>query len=193
MSGNVTEKAGDLKVEVPDPQTYIKGLAGLLFSRSPQITATPVIPNYGERLGHEAVCNVFLAQGRREWRFASTMAMLSGISFIRLVPSPSDWGPTSIRPIATRGADVIVDRGATTLTLTWSPVTTVFDVGGAGPPTTISHYEVYASDTPMSRSDLDGMTPVDTPLAPTTDVPLPSENEYYSVLAVDTRGNKSPL
>ncbi len=74
--------------------------------------------------------------------------------------------------------------------LMWDPVSTTVD----GRPTEIKHYQVYASDVPFSREDVrDGllapMAIVDGSIFEFTPA---SQNRYYSVLAVDTRGNVSP-
>jgi len=76
--------------------------------------------------------------------------------------------------------------------LAWSAVAADFD----DQPTSISHYELYASDQPFGRAEiqqgtvelLDGSIP-----GTTLDLLPQSQNRYYSVLAVDARGNRSPF
>jgi hypothetical protein len=90
----------------------------------------------------------------------------------------------------------------TRLMLSWSPVTTVFDVSGGGGPAAIDHYEVYAADTPISREDIcdpldgtcTGLTPIQTVVGTSFEInPPAAQDRYYSVLAVDTKGNQSPF
>jgi hypothetical protein len=78
------------------------------------------------------------------------------------------------------------------LVLTWSAAQQDLD----GRPAQLSHYAVYGSDQPFSREEIrDGqLAPIVTVPAPDTSFELtpPSQNRYYSVLAVDIRGNVSP-
>ncbi len=78
-----------------------------------------------------------------------------------------------------------------TVLISWPAVTTDFD----DHPLAISHYALYASDVPFSRADIrDGMPPL---LSSITGVSVmlsgQTQNRYYSVLAVDARGNLSPF
>jgi hypothetical protein len=86
-----------------------------------------------------------------------------------------------------------VGRSDTMVNLSWPAVSTVFNPGGAGEPTTISYYEIFASDQPLSRGALDAEIPAATTTETSADLTLPVDHRYYSVLAVDTRGNKSPF
>jgi hypothetical protein len=98
-------------------------------------------------------------------------------------------------------ADLILEwtPETTTLTLSWSPVGGDFD----GSPAVIDHYEVYASDQPIARADVcDGLDDGCAGLEPVLDdvggasaqiVEPGATNRYYSVLAVDAKGNKSPF
>jgi hypothetical protein len=74
--------------------------------------------------------------------------------------------------------------------LTWVPVTATV----SGVPAEVSHYLLYAADTPFSRGDIrDGLLPSPTMVTGvSTEITPPAQNRYYSVLAVDTRGNVSP-
>jgi len=78
------------------------------------------------------------------------------------------------------------------LLLSWSAVATDFD----GRPLQISHYEIYGSDSPFGRAEIrDGLVPIlfdDIASDSLTLLPAP-QNRYYSVLAVDARGNRSPF
>jgi hypothetical protein len=91
--------------------------------------------------------------------------------------------------------DLMIGRSEITpgaLWLTWSPVTTDFDDN----PVSISHYEVYGADAPFTRADIaSGSVDLIVPVASDSVDPLvPSGPErYYSVLAVDARGNRSPF
>jgi hypothetical protein len=76
------------------------------------------------------------------------------------------------------------------LVLSWSPV--LLDLDGG--PVALSHYAVYSSDQPFGREDIrDGLLPEPTTLSATTlEFTPPAQDRYYSVLAVDIRGNASP-
>jgi hypothetical protein len=78
------------------------------------------------------------------------------------------------------------------LVLAWTPAENDLD----GRPLSLSHYAVYAADQPFTREAIrDGLIlPLLTVPAPGTSVEFtpPAQNRYYSVLAVDTRGNSSP-
>ena len=79
--------------------------------------------------------------------------------------------------------------GGYTLAMTWPAVTTDFD----GLPLSINHYEVYGTDHPFTRADItNGLVPLlASPSSESFNVTAPVANQYYSVLAVDARGNKS--
>jgi hypothetical protein len=79
--------------------------------------------------------------------------------------------------------------GGFTLGLSWPAVTTAFN----GSALVIHHYEVYAADHPFTRADIkNGLVPlVGSPTAASFNVTAPAASQYYSVLAVDARGNKS--
>ncbi len=79
--------------------------------------------------------------------------------------------------------------GGYTLALTWPAVTTDFD----GLPLSIQHYEVYGKSTPFTRADIaNGLVPLlASPASASFGVTAPPSSQYYSVLAVDARGNKS--
>ncbi len=81
--------------------------------------------------------------------------------------------------------------GGASLLLSWSPITLDFDDN----PTQVSHYELYAGDEPFSRADIrDGLvTPIDLAVPGESIIVPAGPNRYYSVLAVDVRGNRSPL
>lgn len=76
------------------------------------------------------------------------------------------------------------------LDLTWSPV--AIDIDGLA--TLVDHYEVYASDQPFTRADIDdgSVTALTTTVVTTLQIDLPAGNAFYSVVAVDNRGNRSP-
>ncbi len=79
--------------------------------------------------------------------------------------------------------------GGFTLGLAWPAVTTDFD----GRPLAIAHYEVYATSHPFSRTDVrNGLVPLlGSPTTASFSLTAPGTSQYYSVLAVDARGNKS--
>jgi len=79
--------------------------------------------------------------------------------------------------------------GGFTLGLSWAAVTTDFN----GAPLPIHHYEVYGVNHPFTRADVrNGLVPLlGSPSTPSFSVTAPAASQYYSVLAVDARGNKS--
>ncbi len=81
------------------------------------------------------------------------------------------------------------------IVLSWPAVTRVFDPAGNGAPVKIDHYEIYARSTPFSRANIrDGAVPLLTSVTATSKEITPAAaTQYYSVLAVDARGNKSPF
>lgn len=84
--------------------------------------------------------------------------------------------------------NLTVARAATpgNIVLSWPPVTTDFD----GQPAPIAGYNVYVSSTPFGRASLPAVFA--TTSAPSIQLTPPGANQYYSVLAVDARGNLSP-
>jgi|GEM_PF-2155312 len=89
--------------------------------------------------------------------------------------------------------NLLVDQSETPgqLLLSWSPVTTDFDQQ----PTQISHYELYASDQPYGRAEIEqgSVELLNGAISGESIEILPElQNRYYSVLAVDVRGNRSP-
>jgi hypothetical protein len=79
--------------------------------------------------------------------------------------------------------------GGFILGLSWPAITTDFD----GKPLAIDHYEVYGKNTPFTRTDIrNGLVPLlGSPATASFSVTAPVANQYYAVLAVDARGNKS--
>ena len=78
--------------------------------------------------------------------------------------------------------------------LSWTEVTTTLD----GDPADVSHYEVWHSPEPFTRTDVrddDDVNELVSIIVQDTwiEFPEPEEDRYYSVLAVDVRGNKSPF
>ena len=77
-----------------------------------------------------------------------------------------------------------------TVGLAWPAVTN--DVTGYA--TLIDHYQVHASDHPLPRASLGSSTLVrDNVRVLTVDLSVPSSRFYFSVIAVDNRGNLSPF
>jgi hypothetical protein len=80
--------------------------------------------------------------------------------------------------------------GSSTVRLSWPAVTT--DVSGAA--TLISHYQVHRMDRPIGRQGLGTTTLfMDNVAGTSVDLPVLSGATYFSVLAVDNRGNLSPF
>jgi hypothetical protein len=91
--------------------------------------------------------------------------------------------------------DLEIEPSATTpgaLVLGWSPVGTDFD----GNPLIVAHYEIWAAAAPFTRAEIEAGMPelVSTGVTSTTVEIFPAgPKRYYSVLAVDARGNRSPF
>jgi hypothetical protein len=81
--------------------------------------------------------------------------------------------------------------GGYTLGFSWPAVTTDFD----NRPLVIDHYEVYAKSVPFSRADIkNNLVPlIASPSSASFGVTAPVASQYYSVIAVDAHGNKSPF
>jgi hypothetical protein len=76
--------------------------------------------------------------------------------------------------------------------LNWPTVTTDFD----GAPITVESYEVYDFDQPFGRGEIESGAvgpPVATVSSTSVELSPGSQSRYYSVLAVDPRGNRSPF
>jgi hypothetical protein len=82
------------------------------------------------------------------------------------------------------------------IVLTWPAVTTGFSpTSTPGIPLVIDHYEIYARATIFTRANIrDGLVPLVTSTAAVTiELTPPAGTQYYSVVAVDARGNRSPF
>lgn len=94
-------------------------------------------------------------------------------------------------PEGVRDLTVTLGPGEGEMTLAWGAVTEDLD----GAPTSIGRYELWSGSTPVSRADIESesATLVDGNITETSiTIPLPAGTEYYSILAVDVRGNRSP-
>jgi len=101
-------------------------------------------------------------------------------------------------------SDLRVDKSSTTpgnVVLSWSAVTDTFDPSGTGKKTIVDHYEIYAKATPFARSEIcdlaeagcSGLSPILSTTSTSVELTPPSSNQFYSVIVVDNRGNKSPF
>ena len=68
-------------------------------------------------------------------------------------------------------------------------------LAGAGGPTIVDRYELYASDAPFTREDIrDGLiAPLDSTTATSYELTPAAQSRYYSVIVIDNRGNASPF
>lgn len=75
--------------------------------------------------------------------------------------------------------------------LEWDPVIATL----AGGPADVARYEIYASDQPFSRLDVEegALAPLAVVEGTSLDLTPGAGDRYYSVLAVDVRGNRSPF
>jgi hypothetical protein len=86
--------------------------------------------------------------------------------------------------------EVTLTNGGTTVRFDWSPVST--DINGGQ--TIIDKYVLYASGSPVSRADVDGLTPLaDNITGSFVEVAENPSHFYYTLIVVDTRGNQSPF
>jgi len=109
---------------------------------------------------------------------------------VRAVDTDANPGAFGSEPPAR--TDLVLSKGAVlgVIRLEWDPVL----LGVTGVPVQLSHYAIYAASAPFSREAVrDGLVPL---LTTTTNASLEltptAPREYYSVLAVDIRGNASP-
>jgi len=107
----------------------------------------------------------------------------------RVVPVDSDELASALgsNPPAGPALEISKDVLDGHAVLAWTPVTTTTD----GAETTIAHYVVYESDQPFGRDSLPA-TPLATVTGTSLDLTASPGARYYSVLAVDVRGNVSP-
>jgi len=122
-------------------------------------------------------------------------ALLAGVPYYYLVRAVDvDGNVGGLGSQLPNGIDTLSVTDGTTpgdVRISWPAVVTDFD----GAPITVNHYELYSRSTPFSRADIrNGTIPL---LASTTaltaTVTPPAANAYYSVIAVDAKGNTSPF
>ncbi len=126
--------------------------------------------------------------------FSDTGALSSPAAYhylVRAVDSDGNVGGLGNQlPGGIAALHVFRGSPSTTVVLSWPAVNSDFDGSG----TTIAGYNVYVSEQPITRSAIGrGTVPVFQYVTGTSlDLPLPPPaNQYYSVLAVDARGNLS--
>ena len=75
--------------------------------------------------------------------------------------------------------------------LSWDPVVTTV----SGDAVSLQHYVIYSSATPFTKQEVwnDAVGVETTTNSTSLQLPYPIEDRYYSVIAVDTRGNLSPF
>ncbi|HEY3176120.1 MAG TPA: C25 family cysteine peptidase [Candidatus Polarisedimenticolia bacterium] len=88
-------------------------------------------------------------------------------------------------------SDLRLSINGANIAMIWSPVTTDIDGG----PTSINHYLLYGGAMPVDRLRIETMTPLISGITGTsTQTPIPSGTMFfYTVIAVDAKGNKSPF
>jgi hypothetical protein len=153
-------------------------------------TTPNFVPSPGNRIGSPTAAT-----------FTDTNALGTGTpSYYYLVHAvDTDGNPGGLGNQLPSGPDpLIVGKSGTTpgnIVLSWPAVTRVFDPADQGIPITIDHYEVYARSTPFTRGNIrDGAVPLlVSPSGPSVEITPGASSQYYSVLAVDARGNKSPF
>ena len=127
--------------------------------------------------------------------FTDTGALLlaGGLEYrVRAVDGESNAGGMGSEP--PEAVDLGIKKSTSVpgnLILHWDPVTTTVD----GKPVVLQHYAVFIADQPFTRADIrDGLiAPTATVASSSFELTPPLQSRYYSVLAVDTRGNTSPF
>jgi hypothetical protein len=147
--------------------------------------------------------NLISAPTQTGTTFTDVNALASGGDYyylVRAVDSQGNGGGLGNQ--LPMGIDVLSMAKSTTtpgnVVFTWPAVTTAFsptDVPGS--PLAIDHYELYARQTPFTRANIrDGLVPLITSTtSPSIELTpaVTATNQYWSVIAVDARGNKSPF
>lgn len=133
--------------------------------------------------------------------FTDAGALTGGANYYYLVRAVDSQGNGSgLGNQLPMGIDTLSEVKSTitpgNIVLSWPAVTTEFSpTTTPGLPLAIDHYEIYARSTVFTRGDIrDNLVPL---VTSTTGVSIeltpPSSTQYYSVLAVDARGNRSPF
>jgi hypothetical protein len=132
--------------------------------------------------------------------FTDVNALSSGANYFYVVHAVDSLGSGGgLGNQLPMGIDALkVQKSATpgNLVLSWPAVTTAFSpTDTPGPALAIDHYEIYARSTKFTRADIQNQA---VPLVnSTTNVSIELTPDpgtlYYSVVAVDARGNKSPF
>jgi hypothetical protein len=162
---------------------YGKPETAVLYEVFRGTTAT-FVPAIGNRIGTPSTP-----------AFTDTGAMASATPYYYLVRAvDADGNVGGLGSQLPTGISALTVTRSTTpgnLVLSWPAVTTDFD----GAPLVIASYQVYTAAAPFTRAAIrNGAVPVfATVTSPTIEITPPAENQYYSVLAVDARGNLSPF
>jgi hypothetical protein len=133
--------------------------------------------------------------------FTDVGALTGGVNYYYLVRAVDSQGNGSgLGNQLPMGIDALTVAKSTitpgNIVLTWPAVTTAFtSTSTPGSPLAVDHYEIYGGATMFTRANIrDGLVPLVTSLAGNSiDLPPPTGTQYYSVVAVDARGNKSPF
>lgn len=89
-------------------------------------------------------------------------------------------------------SDLFVDiiNGGTTVSFDWTPVTMAVD----GTPASVAKYQLYSGSAPIPRTLVDSLTPVlDNITTGHAEMPLTAGQDFFTLIVVDTKGNKSPF
>jgi hypothetical protein len=110
---------------------------------------------------------------------------------VRAVDADGNKGGLGSDPPA--AVTIYLDKASLTpgnLVLDWQPVTVAVD----GASTDVDHYLLYGSDVPFTREQIrdGGLSPMATIVGTSYEMTPAAQNRYYSILAVDIRGNVSP-
>ena len=90
----------------------------------------------------------------------------------------------------------VTKNGVANVILSWPAVTTAFSPGDTpGVPLSIVGYQIFARATPFTRADIENPAFLPLTTTPTVSIQIspPPGTQYYSVIAVDARGNRSPF
>ena len=151
-------------------------------------TTVGFVPGAGNKIGQTTTPS-FIDPG------ALSFASASYYYLVRAVDGSGDVGGLGNQ--LPNGVDTLMvsktpdGLGGFTLDITWPAVTTDFN----GLPLSTAHYEIYGTSHPFTRADItNGLVPlVASPSTSSFSVTAPAASQYYAVLAVDARGNKSPF
>jgi hypothetical protein len=163
--------------------TDIHGLGTTIVSYEVYRGATPTfLPTEGAPLASVAAPAI-------TWRDAGAAAAPGNLFYLVVAVDDAGFRSPLGLDLPASITDLQVTDAGGGLDLVWTPVT--MTVGGL--PFQVDHYEVHGATTPVGRAAANGATLLGTTTAAAFFHAPPSSPFYYTVLAVDSRGSKSPF